>query len=121
MYNLEQLANAQMAVYVVSTPDGSDCEFLPLAPMASASDLEDLRARWPGRNLRGVGVAGLVNCVPTLMLREPHSDLLMAVRLTVAFAQYVQATLNDGPTQQCIDDSAAWCEQLYALQDPRTN
>jgi hypothetical protein len=119
MYNLEQLANAQMAVYVVSTPDGNDCEFLPLAPIAS--ELENLRARWPGRNLRGVGVAGLVNGVPTLMLREPPSDFLMAVRVTVAFAQYVQATVDDGPTQQCIDDGAAWCEQLYALQDPRTN
>jgi len=56
-YDIEQLCSAQSAVYVMSNPDGSDHEFLPLAPKASASDLEQLRARWAGRDLQGVGVA----------------------------------------------------------------
>jgi len=70
MYDIEQLSNAQSAVYVMSNPDGSDCEFLNLQQKASASELEALRARWAGRDLHGAGVAFLAHGIPRLVLKE---------------------------------------------------
>lgn len=57
---VERMAlDATHAVYVMSNPDGTDCEFLLLNGTDSETEREDLRARWGGRNLRGVGVAFL--------------------------------------------------------------
>jgi hypothetical protein len=121
MYDIEQLANAQSAVYVISNPDGSDCEFLNLQQKASASELEDLRARWAGRDLHGAGVAFLIHGIPHVSLKEQPSDFMAIVRLTAAYARYVQATVMDErPEQLSADDSVMWCELLYALPDPRS-
>ena len=118
-YDIEQLSNAQSAVYVMSNPDGSDHEFLPLAPKASASDLEQLRARWAGRDLQGVGVAFLIHGIPHVSLKEQPSDFMAIVRLTAAFARYVDTLANDRTEQLRADDSVMWCELLYALPDTR--
>ncbi|MGD0737689.1 MAG: hypothetical protein ABR976_21355 [Terracidiphilus sp.] len=121
MYDIEQLANAQSAVYVISNPDGSDCEFLPLAQKASASELEALRARWGGRDLHGAGVAFLARGIPTVILKAEPTDFMAIVRLTAAYARYAQATVMDEcPEQLCPDDSVMWCELLYALPAPRS-
>ena len=115
---LEQLAaDATHAAYVMASPDGSDCEFLPLNPMASDSELESLRARWAGRNLIGAGIAFLTHGIPRVILKEEPSDFMAIVRLTGAYARYVVA--NDRPEQPRADD-VAWCERLYALPDPRS-
>lgn len=120
MYNLEQLAvDARHTVYVISNPDGSDAEFIPLKPMAPESALEGLAARWAGRNLRGVGVAGMIRGIPTVQLREEPSDFLLMVRLTAAYAQYITDGSQE-PEPQSGDD-IAWCERLYALPDMRPN
>jgi hypothetical protein len=119
MYDIQQLANAQSAVYVITNPDGSDCEFLPLAQKASASELEDLRARWAGRDLHGAGVAFLTHGIPRLVLKQEPSDFMMIVRLTAAYARYVVMIASE-LEQPCADDGVVWCEQLYALQDPRS-
>jgi len=120
MYDMEQLVNAQSAVYVISNPDGSDYELLPLAPKASASELEDLRARWAGRDLHGVGVAFLAHGIPRLVLKEEPLDFMAIVRLTAAFARYVDMIANERTEQLRADDSVMWCELLYALSDTRT-
>ena len=120
-YDIEQLSNAQSAVYVMSNPDGSDHEFLPLAPKASASDLEQLRARWAGRDLQGVGVAFLIQGIPHVSLKEQPSDFMAIVRLTAAYARYVDMIANDRTEQLRADDSVMWCELLYALSDTRSH
>ena len=126
MYNMQQLSEAQHAVYVISNPDGSDAEFVPLKLDADTAKCvwEDLRARWAGRKLKGVGVAGLVHGIPTLMLREEPEDFLLVVRLTAAFARFVEDSqepqLQPQSQFDCIGDSVAWCERLYALPDPRS-
>jgi hypothetical protein len=119
MYNMEQLVNAQMTVYVISNPDGSDCEFLNLRQKASAFELEDLRARWVGRDLQGAGVAFLAHGIPTVVLKSEPSDFMAIVRLTAAYARYVDLIASARPEQPC-NDGVDWCERLYALQDPRT-
>jgi hypothetical protein len=121
MYDIEQLVNAQMAVYVMASPDGSDCEFLVLSPRASDAELEALRARWAGRDLHGAGVAYLAAGIPRLVLKEEPSDFMMIVRLTAAYARYVDRSANDRTEQPCADDSVMFCELLYALQDPRSH
>lgn len=126
MYNMQQLAEAQHAVYVISNADGSDAEFVPLKLDAETarSVWADLRARWAGRNLKGVGVAGLIHGIPMLMLREEPEDFLLVVRLTAAFARFVEDSqepqLQPQSQFDCIGDSVAWCERLYALPDPRS-
>lgn len=118
MNTMEQFAaNATHAVYVMSSPDGSDCEFLPFAPMASASELADMRTRWAGRNLSGVGVAGFIKGVPRVALKHEPSDFMAIVRLTGAFVQYVGA---DG--LECVQKDAeiAALRALYALPDTRS-
>ena len=119
MYDIEQLCNAQSAVYVISNPDGSDCEFLNLQQKASASDLEQLRARWAGRDLQGVGVAFLAQGIPRLVLKEAPSDFMTVVRLTAAYTRYVDMIASDRTEQLRADDSVMWCELLYALPDTR--
>ena len=121
MYDIEQLSNAQSAVYVISNPDGSDCEFLNLQQKASASDLEQLRARWAGRDLQGVGVAFLAQGIPRLVLKEAPSDFMTVVRLTAAYTRYVDMIANDRTEQLRADDSVMWCELLYALSDTRSH
>jgi hypothetical protein len=117
MLNLAQLAVAQHAVYVISNQDGSDAEFISLKPMASESVLQGLASRWAGRDLKGVGVAGLVHGIPTVMLKDEPSDFLLVVRLTAAFARYAE----DSREAHCVDYSVAWCERLYQLADTRLN
>jgi hypothetical protein len=123
MYNMTQLAGAEHAVYVIFSPDGSDAEFLSLKPLASESDRRGLAARWAGRNLSGSGVAGLIHGIPTVMLKDEPSDFLLVVRLTAAYARYVEDITsvadNSEPQPQCDGDSVAWCERLYALPDTR--
>jgi hypothetical protein len=72
MLNMAKLAEAQHAVYVISNADGSAAEFVPLKlDTATAGSMwQDIRARWAGRNLNGVGVAGLVHGIPVVMLKE---------------------------------------------------
>ena len=120
MYDIEQLSSAQSAVYIISNPDGSDCEFLDLQQKASASDLEHLRARWAGRDLHGAGVAFLANGIPRLVLKEAPSDFMTVVRLTAAYARYVDMIANDRTEQLRADDSVMWCELLFALPDTRS-
>jgi hypothetical protein len=122
MLNLRQLAAAQHAVFIMFNPDGSDAEFLSLKPMASESDLRDLAARWSGRNFTDSGVAGIIRGIPTVMLKEEPSDFLLVVRLTAAYAQYVQditAAVGSSEPELCKGDSVAWLERLYSLEDTR--
>lgn len=132
MYNMQQLSEAQHAVYVISNPDGSDAEFVPLRlDAATAGSIwQDLRARWAGRNLSHSGVAGLIHGVPVVMMKEEPEDFLLVVRLTAAFARYVEdAAAKDSQESQPqtvsvlvpVGDSVAWCERLYALPDTRSN
>lgn len=128
MYNMQQLAEAEHAVYIIANPEGTDCEFVPLKldPATAKSVWGDLRARWAGRNLTCSGVAGVINGVPVVMMKEEPSDFLLVVRLTAAFAQWV-ADSSEKPDPQSCDsvvpqgDEVAFLERLWSLEDPRQN
>lgn len=113
--HLKQLAvDAQIAVYVMASPDAREIEFLNLKPMASLSERENLMDRWPGRDLRPTGVIGkLPDGRVQMALRVPFGHEELAA-LLVAFTHHCEA-LNPSPQ----DASVAWCERLYALPDSR--
>lgn len=129
MYNMQQLAEAQHAVYIISNPDGSDAEFvdLKLDAATAKSVWRDLRAKWAGRNLSRSGVAGIIHGVPVVMMKEEPEDFLLVVRITAAFARYVEdmaateCPKSEGqPLTVPGGDSVAWCERLFMLPDPRS-
>jgi hypothetical protein len=117
---VERMAvDATHAAYVMSSPDGTDCEFLLLKGTDSESERESLRARWGGRNLRGVGIAFIERGIPRVIFKQEPSDFLTVLRLTAAFAQYVAEMAAEDSL--LADESVMWCERLYALQDPRAD
>lgn len=122
MYDIEQLSNAQSAVYVITNPDGTDCEFLPLAQKASASELEALRARWAGRDLHGAGVAFLAHGIPRLVLKAEPSDFMTVVRITASYARYVgMVAMCAEPQPQQAGDFVPFAMGLWSLDDPRSD
>ena len=117
MNHLETLAvDAEIAVYVMASPDAREIEFLPLKPrMASDAERESLAARWPGRDLRGVGVLGrLADSRVPVALRVPF-DCHRLTALLTAFTRYCEAHYGE---PHC-DDSVTWLEQLHRLPDTR--
>jgi hypothetical protein len=118
MYDFEKMTNAQDSVYIVANQDATDAEFLPMCALASR--FEDLALRWAGRNLTGVGVAGVLDGIPVVMLREEPEDFMTVVRLQAAFARYVVDGRHTPDVEPpSVGDTVAWCETLYALPDTR--
>jgi hypothetical protein len=119
MNHLEQLAlDAECAVYVMASPDAQQIELMSLKPVtASDAERESLRARWPGRDLRGVGVLGrLADSRVAVALRVPF-DCTELTALLTAFTRYCEAHYGE---PHC-DDSVTWLEQLHRLPDTRIN
>ena len=88
---LQLAADATLAVYVMASPDASEIEFLNLKPMVSDSERESLAARWPGRDLRGVGViVRLADGRINMALKVPFDHIQLAA-LLVAYTDYCEA------------------------------
>ena len=120
--SIQIACDASIAVLALSNPEGTDLEFLPLKPHPmSQSYAAGLRARWPGRNLRTIGVIGLVGASARVELKEPFAHPEQISALAEAFLAYVTVLLGDNFAEPIggIDDSVIWCERLYALPDPR--
>jgi hypothetical protein len=94
----------------------NDVEFVPLRPkMADATWLAELKARWPGRLLRAVGVIGLCGTSPRCVLKEPLSPEQVSA-LANAFLVYVETLLGDSFAQQQKDAEIEWLNRLYARE-----
>lgn len=109
MTHLEQLASdAEFAVYVMASPDAQQIELLSLKPhTASEEERESLAARWPGRDLRGVGVIGKLS----------NGQVQMALK--VPFGPAELAALLEAFTIYCAEPEYDWITQQYRLV-PRT-
>lgn len=116
-----QLAlDASVAVLVLSNPECNDVEFLMLKPKRlEGCELADLKARWPGRDLRSVGTIGLVGTAPRWALKEPLTFEQISA-LADAFLAYLHALFCDGFAAQEETADVTELERLYALQDTRT-
>jgi hypothetical protein len=124
-----QLAlDSSVAVLVLmGAPD--DVEFVPLKPRAADERmLAELKAQWPGRGLRSVGVVGLVGITPRYALKGSLAPEQVDV-LVAAFLTYIRVLFGspfvgpphteDSPEQK--GDEIDWLEQLYCLADTRLN
>ena len=117
MNHMAQLAaDAEVAAYIMSSPDASEIEMLTLKPhTASEAECQSLAARWSGRGLQGVGVIGRL------------ADGGIGVALKVSFDHLQIAALLRAFTIPCearepqCDDSVTWLEQLHCLPDTRMN
>jgi hypothetical protein len=68
----ELAINSSILVGVLLGDTPGDMEFVPLRPQPATDAMrEELRLRWPGRNLHGAGYIGLVDGAPKLVLKDP--------------------------------------------------
>ena len=117
-----QLASdASIAVLALLGTAPGDVEFIPLKPrMADENMLAELKARWPGRGLRSVGVIGLCGMSPRCAFNEPLEPEQVSA-LSGAFLAYVHALFyGHFATQQELAEVAE-IERLYSLPDMRMN
>jgi len=110
---------ASVAVMVLANGQNDDIEFLPLQPLRfSDAEMLDLRARWAGRDLRSVGVIGLVGATPKCALKE-ELDVNVTTSLGGAFLAYIQVLFRDGFAAQLEGVEIAELFKLWHMEDPR--
>jgi hypothetical protein len=104
--------NASIAVFVLMGAV-DDVEFLPLRPRpADEGMLAELKQRWPGRNLRPIGVLAVVNGSPCCVLKEPLLSQQIAA-LGVAFGEYVRIMSAPNSDRGSAEWQARYYERLY--------
>jgi len=115
----ELAANASVAVLALSNPEGTDLEFIPLRPYPmSACDREELAARWSGRNLRSIGVIGLVGASPRCALKEPLEPEQISA-IARAFLAYLHVLLADSFAEQLEQAEIHELRRMWSLTDTR--
>jgi hypothetical protein len=93
--NQSELSSASLAVMVIMGGP-HDIEFLPLVPtIADAATLDDLKARWAGRELRSVGFMGLNGTTPFYAWKE-HMEPEQVSTLGSAFLAYLDSFFTKG-------------------------
>jgi len=117
-----QLAlDASVAVQVLMGTAPGDCEFIPLKPKAADETmLADLKARWPGRGLRSVGVIGLCGTSPCCAFKEPLESKQVSA-LAGAFLTYLSVMFADSIAAQMQAAEIAELERVLTLPDTRIN
>jgi hypothetical protein len=111
--------DASVAVLVLSNAQCDDLEFLPLRPrQMTESDIAELLTRWTGRDLRSVGVIGLVGATPRCALKELLEPELTSA-LANAFLAYLQVLFCDSLAAQQNGAEIQELARLWSLQDPR--
>jgi hypothetical protein len=118
----ELAINSSILVGVLSGDTPGDMEFVPIRPQPATDAMrEELRLRWPGRNLRGVGYIGLVGGMPQLVLSEPLEDRQVGA-LADAFAAHigtlVKSAMTAGSFAAEIERAeVSELERIYAYSD----
>jgi len=117
-----QLAlDASIAVFVLMGTTPGDVEFLPLRrKMADENMVAELKARWPGRGLRPVGVIALCGTSPHFALKVPLEAEQVSA-LARAFLAYLHALLADGFAAQIEAEEVQELRCRWSLADTRMN
>lgn len=117
----QNLANESSVAVLVLMGAPDDVEFVPLRPRpADENTLAQLKARWPGRGLRSVGVIGLCGVSPRYVLKETL-ETEQVYTLTGAFLEYLHVLYADRFAAQQEAAEFAELECLYTLPDTRPN
>lgn len=113
-------AEASIAALVLSNPECNDVEFLMLKPKPmTVCELAELKARWPGRDLRPVGTIGLVGTSPRWAMKEPLTFEQISA-LADAFLNFLHCLYCDGFAAQQESADVAELERLHTLADTRS-
>jgi hypothetical protein len=119
-----QLAvDASVAVLVLLGTAPDDMEFIPLKPKMATEEsmlMAELRARWPGRGLRSVGVIGLCGTSPRCAFKEPLETQQISA-LAAAFLVYLDVLFRESFAAQTEKAELSELERLFNLPDPRAN
>ena len=117
----QNLANESSVAVLVLMGAPDDVEFVPLRPRpADANMLAQLKARWPGRGLRSVGVIGLCGVSPRIALKEPLEPE-QVYTLAGAFLEYLHVLYADSFAAHQEAAEFSELERLYTLPDTRLN
>jgi len=117
----ELALDASVAVLALSNPDCTELELLPLKPrQMSETERAQLAARWPGRNLRSIGVIGLVGTTPKYALKDALEPEQVST-LTDAFLAYLHGLFCDNLTAQQETAEIRELGRLWSLPDTRMN
>jgi hypothetical protein len=118
----ELVLSSSIAVQAVLGSSPGDAEFIPLLPRPADDRMwAELKARWPGRGLRSVGVIGLVGNTPQLELKEPLEDEQVRA-LAEAFIAYLDVFLQGSfaAHREAVESAEiAELERMWTLVDPR--
>lgn len=114
----EQLVmTSPLCVVVVADEGVTDIELIRIRPALPQFDERVRELQESGRALRFVGVVGVKDGQPVSAFAEPLSETQITA-LSRAFLEYLRVWFEKPqPAQQ--DDSVAWLERLYMLEDPR--
>ncbi|WP_158785746.1 hypothetical protein [Granulicella sp. L46] len=118
----ELVINSSICVGVLLGDMPGDMEFVPIRPQPATDAMrEELRSRWPGRGLRGVGYIGLVDGAPQLALSEPLDGGQLEA-LADAFAAHigiiVKSAMTTGSFAAEIERAeVSELERIYAYSD----
>jgi hypothetical protein len=126
-----QLASESSVAVLVLMGAPDDVEFVPLKPRAADENmLADLKARWPGRGLRSIGMVGLVGVTPRAVLKEPLEPQQVDAMAT-AFLTYLHVLLSprrievqthtDDATERMRQAEIDFLNKVFSLPDTRPN
>lgn len=117
----ELAVESSVAVMILSNPECTDVELMPLRPRPM-TDIERARlaARWHGRDLDSLCVIGLVGVIPRVVLKRPVDPEKVAA-LSDAFLAYVHSLLGDSFAAQIEAAEVEELERMYLLPDTRPN
>lgn len=102
-------SRANPAVAVLSNPDGTATELLPVMPRGlSNEDLDSLVQLWAGRGLAFIGVIGMVDGVVQTALDIPL-DAVRVEALSAAFARHCESLAEK------LEPEYDWTARQYRL------
>jgi hypothetical protein len=113
---IQLVLESSVALYVFLGAE-NDAEFLPLKPtLADEKAMLALRARWPGRGLRWIGVIGLCGATPRIEVNEPlHPDQVNA--LCIAFLAHLNCLFSANFHTERAQTEIAELQRIYAYSD----
>ena len=114
----ELAREASVAVLVLmGAPD--DVEFVPCWPRAADAKMRaDIKARWPGRGLRSVGLIGLCGTSPRVALKDPLEPEQVSA-LADAFLAYLHSLYCDSFAAQQEGAEIQELARMWSLEDTR--
>jgi len=110
-----QLAcESSIAALVISNAEFDDVEFLLIRPKREPEREAELSARWPGRDLRAVGMAALCGASPRFVFKAPLAPEQTSA-LESAFLEFLHGLFCDGLATQQSDE----LRRMWSLPDTR--